>query len=267
MVETKTLPEYEELIENLADQLGGLSVVHRGVGDATTSLVAANRELATLQQHLEVLLIESQNTLQEVKRLEPAHLETLFNRQLSDLSWETLAGFDSIGGQITSMGVEAIESAEHRSQLNGQLELLNEQAHAQQSKFQQFGKLVSLIATGSTPYQKDALVADSELHTAVQDTAGLLKTIFASVNTSLNDIEKGLIANQRNQDELSRKVDELQQTASSTLALSDSLSTTMASKFDVLQRETSDEMNKILRVQALVIILCLAVLVSVWLTA
>lgn len=244
MVEPQTLPEYEELIANLADRLGGLSVVHRGVGDATASLVAAHRELASLQQQLEELLSDGQQTLQEIRQLDPARLESSFRSQL--VLMET---------QAADRGELLIEH----------FKSLNEQLEAQKPKSQQLGKLVSLIATGETPFQKDLVVAVSELRTRLDETDGQIQKIDKSLAAALADIDGKLNGLRHFQDVFTGRIDELQSTASNNATISNNLSATMAGRFDDLQKEASTGMQRLLRMQIFLAILIIAALISIWL--
>lgn len=264
MVESKTLPEYDEIIGSLADRLEGLSVVHRGVGEAAASLVAANREFANLQLQLGTLLSEGQRALQEIRRLEPASLESSINSQLSLLGSDTNAGLGALYAQLESLEADATAQL---SQLLEQSASMNNHIQAQQVKFQQFGKLISVIATGDTPFQTEVLSSIGALQTSLRDSTAILEGINSSFESSMIDIDSKITGIQNQQYVLSGQFDAIHSTATSNLSTSERLAADMSSGFDTIQENNLAEMRKLLRTQGLLLIICIVVLVSVWFRA
>ncbi len=112
------LPAYDELIENLAGRLDGLSTVHEGLGETARSLLGAQRELAETKRAIDALAASSEGRLAEVRRLDPAALGASLDTALARAARETPEGLGALSARLLAMGGEAAterEQAEIRS--------------------------------------------------------------------------------------------------------------------------------------------------------
>jgi chromosome segregation ATPase len=155
------LPTYEELISNLADQLGGLSSINQGLGDAARSLVAAHREFADTRDRIELLTASASSILEDVRRLEPAELAANLDKSLNRVSQESSEALGALSERLLTVGGELSTTQE---QTTAGFELLTGQiTNRNESLSQQISVLQKTLAQSVNDIGEDLIAANKPL--------------------------------------------------------------------------------------------------------